>query len=225
MTMSLSAWSIGIGSITTEMQEKQFYVTKDVSNDSPVAKFVTVEVHQVDNPFDMKAMSKQHKDVLVSPATLFLPPHQTRGIKLYYQGERDATERYYALSFIEQSLTSVSETKTGASVSAKQRVRLSSVLVVRPRIIRFTFEQDGNGEVRNTGNTFLHVTATGKCMEPGQKALQPCSPSQFLLPGESGDMRRSKDLRELYGVGVWKGDDYRYFPLDKSMQKISAPST
>ncbi|AOI60896.1 fimbria/pilus periplasmic chaperone [Burkholderia diffusa] len=216
------AGAIGIGSLTTEMQEKEFYVVKQIQNDDSVAKFVSTEVQQVSDPKTLKVLPAQRKDVLVSPATVFLPPHQKADVKIYYQGERDDKERYYQLSFIEQSVSSESQLKGGVSVSAKQRIRLSSILVVRPRAIRFTFEQDGKGNVRNTGNTFIHVTATGKCEEKGNQDPQACSRSAFLLPGETMDMSKRSGIRTLDGVGIWKGTDYQYFPAHTTPTRIVA---
>ncbi|WP_155627745.1 hypothetical protein [Burkholderia territorii] len=214
--------AIGIGSLTTEMQESEFYVVKQIKNDDSVAKFVSFQIKQVNNPRQLKILSVQKNDVLVSPATVFLPPKRSADVKIYYQGLRDNNERYYQLSFIEQSVSSQSNISDGVSLSARQRLRLSSVLVVRPRLIRFKYEQDDHGRVRNVGNTFVQVTATGSCKEKQSSEPHPCSRSIFLLPGESSDLRKEKDIVSIQGVGVWKGTDYNYFPINSSRPKVAA---
>lgn len=222
MVCSLPAHAIGIGPLTTEMQEKEFYVAKQIQNDDAVAKFVSMEVQEVNNPRQLKPLPHQKKEVLVSPGTVFLPPHQKADVKIYYQGPKDDKERYYQLSFIEQSVASDSQVKSGISVSAKQRLRLSSILVVRPRAIQFTYDHDNQGRVHNRGNTFVHVTATGKCTEKGHEKPQACSRSMYLLPGETADMSKEKGMQKLEGVGVWKGHDYKYFPVNAAPTKVVA---
>ncbi|WP_155740326.1 hypothetical protein [Burkholderia territorii] len=212
--------AIGIGSLTTEMQEKEFYVTKQIRNDDSVAKFVSMEVHQVNNPRQLEILPHQKKDVLVSPGTVFLPPHQKADVKIYYQGLKDGKERYYQLSFIEQSVASDSQLKEGISVSAKQRLRLSSILVVRPREIHFSYDHDTKGRVHNRGNSFVHVTATGKCAEKGSHEPQACTRNMYLLPGESADMSREQGMQSLGGIGIWKGNDYQYFPVNAKPAKV-----
>ncbi|KUY55239.1 MULTISPECIES: fimbria/pilus periplasmic chaperone [unclassified Burkholderia] len=216
------ASAIGIGSLTTEMQENEFYVVKQIKNDDSIAKFVSTEVQEITNPRQLTVLQEQKKDVLISPATVFLPPHRTADVKIYYQGKRDDKERYYQLSFVEQAVSSQANISDGVSLSAKQRIRLSSILVVRPRTIHFKFENDGNGRVKNIGNTFVHVTATGKCEEKGATEPKACSRSTFLLPGESGDMRKEKGLVSLQGIGVWKGSEYQYFPMNAAPSKVVA---
>ncbi|KVG36036.1 hypothetical protein [Burkholderia diffusa] len=214
VAFSLPVQAIGIGSLTTEMQEKEFYVAKQIRNDDSVAKFVSMEVRQVNNPRQLEILPQQKNDVLVSPGTVFLPPHQKADIKIYYQGLKDDKERYYQLSFIEQSVASDSQLKEGISVSAKQRLRLSSILVVRPRVIQFAYDHDAKGRVHNRGNSFVHVTATGRCTEKGHHEPQACTRNMYLLPGESADMSREQGMQSLGGIGVWKGNDYQYFPVN-----------
>ncbi|WP_293934720.1 hypothetical protein [Iodobacter sp.] len=209
----VNASAINVGVLTTEIQDDQFFVAKEIKNQESVAKFVTTKVIEVDNPKSMVPLSTPAQ-VLVSPATLLVGPNKNANLKVYYQGEADDKERYYQLFFIEQNMSKASHLTESTSIDAQQKISIGTVLVVRPRKINFKYEVNGKGLLKNTGNTFIQALAIGKCSEEGKKnaILTSCSRDDFLLPGESVDFSKKMDIFE--GYGLWRGMKYKYIAAE-----------
>jgi Mat/Ecp fimbriae periplasmic chaperone len=212
--VSVSACAINVGALTTEIQDDQVFVVKDLKNQEKIAKFVTTKVVEIDNPKSLNPVLGGAPQVLVSPATLFIGPGKSSSVKVYYQGPQDGKERYYQLVFSEQSMSRPSPQNEGASIEAKQKISIASILVVRPRDIKFKYQVNGKGEIKNTGNTFIQTVAVGQCAVEGKNETTPCTKEDFILPGQSADF--SKKFKVFEGYGFWRGMKYEFVPAEKN---------
>ncbi|PRC91447.1 hypothetical protein [Solimicrobium silvestre] len=202
------AYAINVGVLTTEIQDTEFFVVKEIKNQESVAKFVTTKVIEVDNPKSLAPVLGGAPDVLVSPATLLVGPKKSASVKIYYNGAKDDRERYYQLIFVEQSMSKATDLTAKASIEAKQKISIATILVARPRVLDFKYEVDGKGAIKNVGNSFMQTVAIGQCAGDTADGLTPCASEEFILPGERVDF--SKKFKVFDGYGIWHGLKYEF---------------
>lgn len=207
-----AAQAINVGVLTTEIQDKETFVIKEIKNQEAIAKFVTTKVVEIDNPKSLNAIVGGAPQILISPATLLVSPGKTANIKIYYQGPKDGKERYYQLVFVEQNMSKTTQLKEGASLQANQKISIATVLVVRPRVMNFSYKTDGKGQISNTGNTFIQAVAIGHCAEKESSKTTPCTLEDFILPGKNADF--TKSFKKFDGYGIWQGLKYDYIPAN-----------
>lgn len=89
------------------------------------------------------------------PASAYPAGGESEYFKFYYHGPKDDRERYYRVSFREiPTRNYVMRNKSGTEVSMDPVVVMDTILVVRPREVRFKWAYDrAAGTVSNTGNT------------------------------------------------------------------------
>ena len=206
--ISCLAQSIDVGSLTLELQENESFVVKNLNNKEKVGKLVTTKVIEVDNPKSLTPISDTTPTVLVSPATLLIGAEGESNVKVFYNGPEDDKERYYKLIFVEQTMSVPGLAEEFISAQAKQIISIATVLVVRPRKLDWAYKMDGKGEITNTGNSFIHTVAMGKCEEEGKDEPVACTKEGFVLPGESIDF--SKKMQAVDGIGLWRGMKYEF---------------
>ncbi|WP_447832573.1 fimbria/pilus periplasmic chaperone [Aeromonas salmonicida] len=186
LTLIVFSWptlAIDIGAATTIMEPSIDFLTKTVTNNNETTKIYEVQVKKITNPtvnglpIDMPA-----GELLYSPKRFVLRAGQQQNVKIFYKGEPDYQERYYWLTFIESPAAQLATKEdTAATGTQEMKVALQSILVVRPRQVRFEYQLNpGEASITNTGNTFFEFMVKRGCEQPDSEA-----DSKYLLPGET----------------------------------------
>ncbi|HDZ8847780.1 TPA: fimbria/pilus periplasmic chaperone [Aeromonas veronii] len=182
-TFSAHVLAMDIGSMTASMDPKEDFLVRTLANMSLSPKVYEVELEKINDPTDHGAtIPTVQGELLFAPRRFTLHARRTQNVKFYYNGPADAQERYYRITFTESPVAQVddgSQTQHRGTVEVK--LALQSILVVRPRQVRFEYQLDpAKGSITNTGNTYFEFMIKKGCEQPDHEAE-----SKYLLPGES----------------------------------------
>ncbi|HDX8346005.1 TPA: molecular chaperone [Aeromonas dhakensis] len=189
---SLSVAGMDIGPITIAMEPQQTLITRTIKNNGTSTKTYQLETQKISDPTSNgKLLTMSPGELLYTPKRFFLHAGQTQNVKIYYKGPADEQERYYQVTFIEspaaQPESQVPTTPTGM---LEMNVALQSILVVRPRHVKFEYVLDEvSGNIRNSGNTFFEFMVKQDCTQPDSQA-----DSKYLLPGEIHHNEKIKNI-------------------------------
>ncbi len=186
LTLIAFAWptfAIDIGAATTVMAPSDDFLAKTVTNNNMTTKVYEVKVRKTTNPTASgQAMEMPAGELLYSPKRFVLSAGQQQNVKVFYKGVADHQERYYWLTFIESPTAQLAtQEDSKATGTQEMKVKLQSILVVRPRQVRFEYQLNPGGtSIINTGNTFFEFMVKRGCEQPESEA-----DSKYLLPGET----------------------------------------
>ncbi|WP_421251478.1 fimbria/pilus periplasmic chaperone [Aeromonas sp. 600584] len=183
VAFSWPTFAIDIGTATTVMASSDDFLAKTVTNNNTTTKVYEVKVKKITNPTTSgQAIDMPAGELLYSPKRFVLSAGQQQNVKVFYKGLEDHQERYYWLTFIE-SPTAQLATQEVSDVTGTQemKVALQSILVVRPRRVRFEYQLNlVEASITNTGNTYFEFMVKQGCEQPDSEA-----DSKYLLPGET----------------------------------------
>ncbi|WP_228520049.1 MULTISPECIES: fimbria/pilus periplasmic chaperone [Aeromonas] len=186
LTLIAFAWptfAIDIGAATTVMAPSDDFLAKTVTNNNTTTKVYEVQVRKITNPTASgQALEMPAGELLYSPKRFVLSAGQQQNVKVFYKGVADHQERYYWLTFIESPTAQLAtQEDSEAKGTQEMKVALQSILVVRPRQVRFEYQLDpARSSITNTGNTFFEFIVKRGCEQPDSEA-----DSKYLLPGET----------------------------------------
>jgi P pilus assembly chaperone PapD len=181
--LPFTAGAINVGTMTFAMDQDQSFVAKRVLNNNASARFYQVSIRAIDRPGEQEVRTRPAEgELLFAPKQLTLQAGQGEYYKFYYHGPKDNKERYYRVSFREvptNLLTSGQSRKAGANL--EPIVVMDTILVVRPRETRFSYQLDKQrGTLKNTGNTFFKFLLKPGCDSTDEEGI-----TEYLRPGDT----------------------------------------
>lgn len=179
--LALPVSAIDIGPMTVALEPDQRFLARTITNNSTTPKLYEVKAEKISNPTASgHPLALIPGELLYAPKRFVLHGRQAQNIKLYYKGEEDHQERYYRVTFTESPAAQVAD-QAGEQRKGvlEMKIELQSVLVVRPRQIRFEYQLNPAEEsITNTGNTYFEFMVKQGCEQPDSQA-----DSKYLLPG------------------------------------------
>ncbi|MCE9933878.1 fimbria/pilus periplasmic chaperone [Aeromonas salmonicida] len=179
----MSVLAIDIGQVTAILEPTRAFMARTVTNNENTPKIYTVRVEKISNPTSNgQSLDMPAGELLYTPKRFVLHGRQTQNVKIYYKGPEDDIERYYRITFIESPPAHLNDGQESRRSGALYlNIELQSILVVRPRLVRFSYELDEvEAALKNSGNTFFEFIVKSGCDEPDDKA-----DTKYLLPGDA----------------------------------------
>lgn len=186
---TFSTYAIYIDSTIYDMPSDKNFISKRIYNDSSKQNLYSISAVKIDKPGPTGERRRSIVDgeVIFSPLSFSLTPESGKIFKIFYRGPKDDIERYYRIQYTEMPTTVFSDRKTGKESNAFPVIVLDTILVIRPRNIKFNYILDeDNGVIKNTGNTFFKLIIHKDCNSIDDKANM-----LYILPGETW---KSKEL-------------------------------
>lgn len=189
--LATAAQAISVGNLTFSLAAEDNFASKRVINNNKSARLYRVFIVAIDRPGGKEVRSRPADgELLFAPRQLTLQAGESEYFKFYYHGPKDDRERYYRVSFREiPTRNYVMRNKSGTEVSMDPVVVMDTILVVRPREVRFKWAYDrAAGTVSNTGNTWFKLL-----IKPGCDTTEEEGDAWYLRPG---DVVRQASLRQ-----------------------------
>lgn len=204
----LSSFAINVGSITTILASDKELVGKVIKNESTMGRIVTVRVDRLDSPLAQGKIIpfETGGELLLAPSQLMMPGESKNIIKFWYQGKKDAQERYYRLTFTDEPINEDNSRTDGKSAVAQARATVSTILVVQPKQKKLDYAIV-NGGVMNKGNVSFRITAMGTCLANKKE----CRETFYVMPGRTYTLRQVNLKAKGTHLGLWDID--KYIPL------------
>lgn len=205
LVLPFAASAINVGRVTTIIPADKQLVAKEIKNESPMARVISVKIERIDSPLtDGKVIAFDKKDeILLSPSQLMMPGSSKNIIKFWYQGTEDNQERYYRITFTDEPITDDSAVSGGKSVLAQAKAIISTILVVQPRNKNLDYSLTDDG-VSNKGNTSFRVSAIGECID-GKKD---CREVFYVLPGKIYRLHKVNLKAKGTHLSLWDVEHY-----------------
>lgn len=205
LVLPFTASAINVGRVTTIIPADKQLVAKEIKNESPMARVISVKIERIDSPLtDGKVIAFDKKDeILLSPSQLMMPGSSKNIIKFWYQGKEDNQERYYRITFTDEPITDDSAVNGGKSVLAQAKAIISTILVVQPRNKNLDYSLTDDG-VFNKGNTSFRVSAIGECID-GKKD---CREVFYVLPGNIYRLHKVNLNAKGTHLSLWDVENY-----------------
>jgi P pilus assembly protein, chaperone PapD len=183
--------AIYLDSTIYEMASDASFISKRIVNDGSKQNLYGIAAVKIDRP----GAGGEHREriangeLLFAPLSFSLSPGGGEFFKIFYRGPQDDKERYYRILFKEMPMLLFPEQRGGKKSEAVPVVAMETILVVRPRKIRFGYSLDeSRGVVKNTGNTFFKLIVHKGCHSPDDEAKM-----IYLLPGEKFESASLKE--------------------------------
>jgi hypothetical protein len=182
LSFATAAPAISVGNLTFSLAAEDNFAFKRVMNNNKSARLYQVSIVAIDRPGGKEVRSRPTDgELLFAPRQLTLLAGESEYFKFYYHGPKDDRERYYRVSFREiPTHNYVMRNKSGTEVSMDPVVVMDTILVVRPREVRFKWAYDrAAGIVSNTGNTWFKLL-----IKPGCDTTEEEGDAWYLRPGD-----------------------------------------
>ncbi|CBG89660.1 hypothetical protein [Citrobacter rodentium] len=202
----LSGQAINVGDITSIMTSGERTLSKEVTNTTDSARFVSVSVKQLSSPLadGVEIKSANNGELLSTPANLILPGQATDVFRFFYNGPEDGTERYYRLQWIDEPIGENAATKASKMAVATASAEIGTLLVVAPRKERFDYSHQRE-VISNTGNVSFRVIAYGACKDKTQDKGKGCRERYYVMPGTKITLQLTDVNSNRSHIGIWHG--------------------
>ena len=204
------SYAIDVGDISTFIYSDKDSVSKEIKNTTDSGRLINISVERISSPLeDGRVIPKESNDeLLLSPASLLLPSNSKENIRFFYHGPKDNTERYYRIIWFDQALSDVQSNNNNRSAIATASARVSTILVVSPRNINYSYRYD-NGKLTNTGNSTLRVIAYGPCLKPSKDNPEnECKENYYLMPGRDRSFSAVDVAHKKGRVALWQAEQF-----------------
>lgn len=213
LLVSFNTAALNVGNVTTIIAADKQLVAKEIINQTDMARLVTVRVDKISSPFSSGTTLPfdSADELLVAPSQLMMPAETRNLVKFYYQGKSDSVERYYRITFTDESVGESAKNSSGKNTDAMTRAIISTILVVQPRNkhLNYAFSQ---GKISNTGNVSWGVNAMGRCLNKNT-SQQDCRDVYYVPPGKTYTFP-DVDINDPHSyIGIWDID--QYVPVNK----------
>ncbi|WP_075180854.1 hypothetical protein [Pantoea sp. 1.19] len=201
--------AINVGSVTTFIPSDKDLVGKEIKNESPMGRMIGVKVERIDTPLSSGVVIPFGKEdeLLLSPSQLMMPGNTKNIIKFWYQGKRDAKERYYRITFTDEPISDAQTKNEKKYAEAQARAIISTILVVQPREKSIDFGVVSDGVI-NKGNASLRGTAIGECLHDKKE----CREIFYVLPGRTYHLKQVNLRSKGAHLSLW--DNERFIPVN-----------
>lgn len=206
---SFSGWAISVGDITSIMTSNESSLSKEITNTTNAARFVSITVKQISSPLadGVEITSANSGELLSTPANLILPGQATDVFRFFYKGPQDDKERYYRLQWIDEPVSESAETKSSKTAVATASAEIGTILVVAPRKERFNYSRNGD-LISNTGNVSFRVIAYGPCKDKARDDGKGCRERYYIMPGTKMRLKRTDITNSRSRIGIWHNNQF-----------------
>lgn len=207
--LSFPGWAISVGDITSIMKSSESSISKEITNTTDSARFVSITVKQLSSPLANGVEINQgiSSELLSTPANLILPGQATDVFRFFYKGPQDDKERYYRLQWVDEPVTENAETNARKLAVATASAEIGTILVVAPRQERFDYSRDGD-VISNTGNVSFRVIAYGPCKDKTQDNGKGCRERYYIMPSTKMKIKRTDVDNIRSHIGIWHNDQF-----------------
>lgn len=200
--------AVNVGSVTTFIHPEQESVSKEIANPTDTARLILVSVAKISSPTEGgEVISMEKNELMLTPSRLLLPANAKNNVRFFYNGPKDDSERYYRITWTDMALSEEHGSNSSKSAIATASAIIGTILVVSPRIDRFSYEFLPSGQLKNTGNSSYRVVAYGPCIDKYSDKEQ-CKENYNDMPKK---VRQFKlvDVHDKNGhVAIWHGDKF-----------------
>ena len=196
LVVSFPGWAINVGEITSIMTSAESSLSKEITNTTDAARYVSVSVKQLSSPLagGVEIKPVNSGELLSTPANLILPGQAKDVFRFFYKGPADDVERYYRLQWIDEPVTESAETR-------------ANKMVVAPRKERFEYNRNGD-VITNTGNVSFRVIAYGTCKEKARDRGRGCRERYYIMPGTKIKLQFTDINNSRSRIGIWHGKQF-----------------
>lgn len=189
LMLAFPARAIYLSSGVFTLESDHTFFSRQFVNNTKETNLYVISAYRINKPgADEQPQPLQEGEILYTPLRKILEPGAWEYFKIFYRGPADDRERYYRIAIQEIPANALPAQAQGKTPLISPTVALDTIMVVRPRKMRFTYHYDPQaGVLKNTGNTYFRVMIHQGChgAEDAAKVFN-------LLPGES---YRGADLR------------------------------
>ncbi len=209
LVASFSGWAINVGEITSIMTSAESSLSKEITNTTDSARYVSVSVKQLSSPLadGIEIKPANSGELLSTPANLILPGQAKDVFRFFYKGPVDDVERYYRLQWIDEPVTEDAETRASKMAVATASAEIGTILVVAPRKERFEYTRDGD-VITNTGNVSFRVIAYGSCKDKARDQGRGCRERYYIMPGTKIKLQFTDINNSRSRIGIWHGKQF-----------------
>lgn len=189
LLLACPARAIYLPSGVFTLESDRTFFSRQFVNDTKSTNLYVIGAQRISKPgADEQPQPLEQGELLYTPLRKTLQPDAWEYFKIFYRGPQDDRERYYRISIQEIPANALEVKGEDKTPLVSPTVALDTILVIRPRKMRFTYHYDPQaGVLKNTGNTYFRVMIHQGC-EGEDDAAKVFN----LLPGES---YRGADLR------------------------------
>lgn len=201
------ACALDVGEISSFIYSDQVMLSKEIKNTTDMGRLINIKVERISNPqVNGKIIPMESKDeILYSPNSLLLPAKSAELIRFFYHGPEDEKERYYRIYWTDQALSTAETNNAVRNAIATASARISTILVVSPRKVKYDYRYV-NGKIVNTGNATFRVIAYGPCLKPGNGG--DCKENYYLMPGNTRAFSRVDVAKQDGRIATWQADHF-----------------
>ncbi|MGU0041046.1 EcpB family pilus assembly chaperone [Citrobacter freundii complex sp. 2025EL-00176] len=209
LVTSFSGWAINVGDITSIMTSAESSLSKEITNTTDSARYVSVSVKQLSSPLagGIEIKPVNSGELLSTPANLILPGQAKDVFRFFYKGPADDIERYYRLQWIDEPVTESAETRANKMAVATASAEIGTILVVAPRKERFEYSRNGD-VITNTGNVSFRVIAYGTCKDKTRDRGRGCRERYYIMPGTKIKLQFTDISNNRSRIGIWHGKQF-----------------
>lgn len=211
LLMSNHAMAVGISSPTAEFNPVTGKVSVAIDNpDTKSAHLITINVDKIESPYTGKSLKRANDEVLYTPSKLLLSPGQKARIQFDYKGPKDGTERYYAIKWQDEAISSSNHPDAQKVTQVMAVAKISTILVAPPKKTNYSAKYDaGKNGVINAGNVSFKAVAYGECIKPNPATNNVCQENGYVGPGREYAFKTVKLSSKHSSLGFWQGNDFK----------------
>ena len=201
--------AINVGEVTSIMGPEKASLSKEISNPTDSARFVSVTVERISSPMAEGVVipMADKSELLSTPASMIMPANAKENFRFFYKGPEDSSERYYRISWTDEPVMELDNSSNKKRGEATTSAIIGTILVVAPRKENFDFTHQG-GLVTNTGNSSFRVVAYGPCKVKEKDDGSGCRERYYILPGKSVRITHTDTSNKKTRIGIWHGEQY-----------------
>ncbi|QTF08589.1 hypothetical protein HC231_12230 [Brenneria izadpanahii] len=203
------AQAVNVGKVTSMMAPDEFSLSKEITNTTDSARFVSVTVYRISSPMAEGVIipMESKAELLSTPSSLILPGNAKDNFRFFYNGPTDDKERYYRLSWTDEPITESGHTQKSKQGQATTSAVINTILVVGPRNENFDFKRQGD-TIYNSGNAAFRVISFGACKDKKQDQGKGCRERYYIMPGMSVKIKYTDIMDQKTRIGIWHGKTY-----------------
>lgn len=183
LLLALPVQAIYLTSGVFTLESDGTFFSRQFVNNTKNTNLYVISAYRINKPgSDEQPHPLEQGEILYTPLRKMLAPDDWEYFKIFYRGPADDRERYYRIVIKEIPANVVAVPDPSKTPLVSPIVALDTILVIRPRQMRFSYHYDAQaGILNNTGNTYFRVMIHQSC-----EAKDDDSAKVFnLLPGES----------------------------------------
>ncbi|MFC0226662.1 fimbrial protein [Serratia aquatilis] len=176
------AQAIYLSSGVFTLESGSSFFSRQFVNNTQNTNLYVISAYRINKPgVDERPLPVENGEILYTPLKKMVEPGGWEYFKIFYRGAADDRERYYRIVIKEIPANAIAIPNQSKMPLVTPTVALDTILVIRPRQMRFTYHYDPrSGQLKNTGNSYFRVMIHQSC-----DAKDDIAKVFNLLPGES----------------------------------------